>query len=324
MNKKKTLNKKKSTNVKPSKKVENPKTLEEQIKKDIEDFKVKANAAKERIEKLRKRKCYILWHDINAESVDDVYYNLRKNYNGSKKLDILIHSAGGDIDAAYNIACTFKKFAKDSLTFLIPRWAKSAATLIVCAGEEIYMTQIAELGPLDPQIMEINRMEDRVEQFSPLHIKTTLEMIRQEYEKGSKDLAEALTQRLQFPLTLGKFTKSLDIGRQYVTKLLSHNMNKLNKKPEDIAKTLTEDYADHGFCINYEEAEKIGLNVKELNGQLLNLTLKFYDLYKSKEQLKTRLRKIEMSEFIKNLPNELKKVAGDTLIKSEEKNGKQL
>jgi hypothetical protein len=118
-----------------------------------------------------------------------------------------------------NLAQILRSFGTENLTFIVPRWAKSAATLLVCAGDRILMAPPAELGPLDPVIVEMNPLERRMEQFSPLHIDATLELIREEYKNGNKQLADGLMQRLQFPLTLGSFKKSLDIGKQYLEKL---------------------------------------------------------------------------------------------------------
>ena len=94
--------------------------------------------------------------DINGPIVDDVFEDLRTKYkecNG--RLNVIVDSGGGDIDAAYNLAMLFRKYGSTELTFIIPRWAKSAATLLVCAGDRILMTPVAELGPLDPQITEV-------------------------------------------------------------------------------------------------------------------------------------------------------------------------
>lgn len=195
---------------------------------------------------------------ITHSVVDDTFEELRtkhKNCNG--KIEVIVDSSGGDLDAAYNLSNLFRKFGKDELSFIIPRWAKSAATLLVCSGDKIFMTPVAELGPLDPQITEFNPLEKRLEQFSPLHIEATLELIRQEYANGSEKLANGLMERLQFPLTLGSFTKSLDIAVQYLVKLLSTRMLRGDNslpKAHSIAKQLTTGYADHGFSINAEEA----------------------------------------------------------------------
>jgi hypothetical protein len=217
-------------------------------------------------------------------------------------------TSGGDIDAAYNLAMLFRKYGRDALTFIVPRWAKSAATLLVCAGDSILMTSVAELGPLDPQITQFNPLESRFEQFSPLHIESTLDMIRQEYESGSEKLAKALMERLQFPLTLGSFKKSLEIGEQYLINLLETRMlvsDKREAEPREVAKRLTSGYADHGFCINLEEARSIGLNVLELKGEQLDIVWEMHRLNNKKRQLQNKVKSEEVTEMIKNLPPEL-------------------
>ncbi len=187
------------------------------------------------------------------------------------------------------------------------------------------MTPIAELGPIDPQITQINPIEERFEQFSPLHIRTTLDMIRKEYVEGCKDLADGLLKRLQFPLTLGSFLKSHDIAVEYLERLLKERMEKtqkLTKPTKEIAETLSKEYADHGFCINIEEAKKIGLNCEEINGDFLNLVSKFYRQYKQKEKLKIRQRqnklKDDFGEILKTIPlDKLKDLKMDDLSKEE-------
>ena len=182
---------------------------------------------------IRKTKCYLLLLSnatIGPRIVDDVFDDLYKNHSGQDKLDVIIDSGGGDIDSAYNLAQLFRRYGSKELVFIIPRWAKSAATLLACAGDRILMTPVAELGPIDPQITAFNPLESRMETFSPIHIESTLELIRQEYKNGNELLANGLLQRLQFPLTLGSIKKSLDIGQQYVEKLLLTRMLKGDPK----------------------------------------------------------------------------------------------
>jgi len=246
--------------------------------------------------------------DIVGSVVDDVYDDLRtkfKECNG--RLNVIVDSGGGDIDAAYNLAMLFRRYGSDKLRFIVPRWAKSAATLLVCAGDEILMTPVAELGPLDPQITEFNPLEHRLEQFSPLHIESTLEMIRQEYENGSEKLAKALMERLQFPLTLGSFKKSLEIGEQYLLKLLETRMLSGEEKtlPQEVAKRLTSGYANHGFCINIDEARSIGLKANELAEEQLGIVWDIHRKNTKKRQLQIKARSDEVMEMIKDLPPDL-------------------
>ena len=101
-----------------------------------------------KVEETRGTRCLLFLSEITPDIVKDVYMDIRKNYkNCGGKLDVFIDSGGGDIDAAYNIATLLQGVASQKLTFIIPRWAKSAATLLVAAGDEILMTDIAELGP---------------------------------------------------------------------------------------------------------------------------------------------------------------------------------
>jgi len=260
-----------------------------------------------KVEQKRMRTCLLIDTQIMPPLVDEMF-NILRTANLSSGLDVIVDSPGGDIDAAYNLASLFQKYGSNGLTFIIPRWAKSAATLLACGGDVILMTDVAELGPLDPQITQVSLLEDRVEQFSPLHVQTTMEMIRNEYEKGSKDLAEGLLKRLQFPLTLGSFIKAHEISEQYLVRLLKERMEKTGKlgaSPEKIANCLTRQYADHGFCINITEAKKIGLNVEEIEGELLNLIWSLYGLIKKREEVKNKIRKESRIKDLEKLPREI-------------------
>lgn len=246
---------------------------------------------------------------IDAKLVDKVYdrlMDLLPQGNPDGKLIVVLHSSGGDIDAAFNIAQLLRRYAPTELEFVVPRWAKSAATLLACAGDKITMTPVAELGPLDPQITQMNPMEQRLERFSPLHIESTLELIRNEFRNGNKELAEGLLQRLQFPLTLGSFKKSLELGIQYLEKLLTTRMLKdQHQKAKEVAKRLTEGYADHGFCINIEEARAIGLNVQEMDQSQLALVWKIHKLVRRRSDLEAENRRKEMAKKLKDIPAEL-------------------
>lgn len=69
-----------------------------------------------------------------------------------KKIDIFIHSGGGNIHTAYKLAKLFHKRCENT-TALIPEYAKSAATLLALGCNTLEMSAIAEIGPLDPVIV---------------------------------------------------------------------------------------------------------------------------------------------------------------------------
>lgn len=73
--------------------------------------------------------------------------------NGLKndKLDLIIHSPGGSVEAAEQIVNYLRaKYAH--IRAIIPHSAMSAATMIACACDEIIMGKHSAIGPIDPQI----------------------------------------------------------------------------------------------------------------------------------------------------------------------------
>ncbi|MDA2911825.1 hypothetical protein MYX04_12965, partial [Nitrospiraceae bacterium AH_259_D15_M11_P09] len=128
--------------------------IEEEIKNKISEFKSLREGCA----------CYpllIRQSNIGPRLVDDVYEELTSSSftcDGGK-LIIILDSSGGDIDSAYNLASLLREVGNTYLEFVVPRWAKSAATLLCCAGDKITMTPIAELGPMDPQITTFNPFE---------------------------------------------------------------------------------------------------------------------------------------------------------------------
>jgi len=92
---------------------------------------------------------------IQRDVMDDLenfLISTNKKYEDGD-LCLILHTLGGDPDVAYNIGVRLQNLAGEKrLLVIIPRMAKSAGTLLACAGDVIYMTPIAELGPVDPQI----------------------------------------------------------------------------------------------------------------------------------------------------------------------------
>lgn len=229
---------------------------------------------------------------ITQETVDDVYENLSGVINEPvEKLDVIIDSGGGDIDASFHLVKLLRKFVRDDgcLTFIIPRYAKSAATLMACGGDYICMGITSEIGPLDPQITRVELDEEGIkggETFSPLAISSTIDflksLIREGMEKRQEEnilLAEMLVKNL-LPLSLGQYLKTLDIGKEYAIDLLTTRMFKGdNKKARKIAEKLVKGYSHHGYCIDIDEATKLGFKVENCSGEQWDLVWKIYRIY---------------------------------------------
>lgn len=261
--------------------------------------------------------------DIRPSTVDDVFGELRKRYKTSpddknSRFDVILESSGGSIDSAYNIGLLLRRYASDELNIIIPRWAKSAATIIACAGNKIEMTPIAELGPVDPQITMLSPLEKRYEEFSPLDMNSTLQLIRDEFQQGNTQLAQGLLERLQFPLTLGGIKKSLDIGVHYIERLLSSRMFKddLNQAKKT-ARALVHNYSTHAFCIDCDEATSIGLKAEMLPDEQIDCIWEIRKLVLEKNRIARKRQEGIIEDLLKQLPPDLLKQLRDTASKRE-------
>ncbi len=178
-------------------------------------------------------------------------------------IDVIVHSSGGDPDAAYHIAEILNDSITGELTFIVPRFAKSAATLMVCGGDKIIMGDSSELGPIDPQITRPDGSR-----ISALAVKASLKLLQKEFKEGSIETATILTHKLD-ALDLGEIDRTLEISKKYLADLLKLRMFKTNgneEKIKQISEKLTTGYTHHSYLIDYKEAKNsLGLHVEKPN-----------------------------------------------------------
>ena len=73
------------------------------------------------------------------------------------------------------------------------------------------------------------------------------------------------------------------------------------KSARQIATQLVKDYANHGFCINIDEAKALGLVVCELSPPQFHPVWRIYKLIRRKSELREAQRKRDMAEQLKKL-----------------------
>jgi ClpP class serine protease len=66
-------------------------------------------------------------------------------------LDVILHTPGGLVLAALQIACALREH-KSKVTVFVPHHAMSGGTLIALSADEIVLSKHAVLGPIDPQL----------------------------------------------------------------------------------------------------------------------------------------------------------------------------
>src|SRR5439155_16433901 len=89
---------------------------------------------------------------INIENSEEVLRAVQLT-DGSVPIDLVLHTPGGLVLAAVQIAQALKDHPA-KVTVFVPHYAMSGGTLIALAADEIVMAPHAVLGPVDPQLGE--------------------------------------------------------------------------------------------------------------------------------------------------------------------------
>jgi ClpP class serine protease len=185
---------------------------------------------------------------IDPYESDRILTSLR-SANDAREKDVLLFllSRGGSVEPAYQISKLCKVFAKSKFVVAVPRFAKSAATLIALGADEVHLGLLGELGPIDPQIGDLPAL-------GVSQALKTIASIASSYPKSADMFAKYLRQALTVE-QIGYCDRVSDSAAQYAERLLS-TKEFLRPRAKEIARELVYEYKHHGFVIDLEEARK--------------------------------------------------------------------
>ncbi len=200
------------------------------------------------------------------------------------ELVAILDSSGGSAHAAYLMA-RFLRLHCSRLIVVVP------ATLICLAADEIVLTDISELGPLDPQIRRPGETVYR----PALDEYTSLDALRQETIKSLDIIMPLLMERTLMdvkdligpvsdfvarfmspvysqvnPFLYGAHMRALKVSKEYAIRLLNLPKQykecapKVVRSPNDIAERLTTAYPCHDFILDLPELDQLGLPVRHV------------------------------------------------------------
>jgi len=192
-----------------------------------------------------------------------------KDANG---IALILDSRGGYLHDSYRIATLLRRSCS-TFRVLVPRMAKSSATLLAMGATELYLGPEAELGPVDVQIMDeferphaaINEVE-ALERLRTGAVEQIIYTNEELYDEIKPDSLEALLPSvLSF---VGEFmrpmvdkidaihytvqARNLNVAEGYATRLLQKDGE--GDLARIIARHLVRNYPSHEFVIGYEEA----------------------------------------------------------------------
>lgn len=234
--------------------------------------------------------CVVVLYDIN-DSIsswhsNQIYESLSTcNKDKSKDIMLMIVSSGGSVEPAYQISKLCKEYSKERFVVVVPRQAKSAATLIALGADEIHMGPLGELGPIDPQVGKL----------PALGVVQALERIAALAQSfpGSSDMFSKYLKEAVTVEQIGYCERISESATQYAERLINTKFA-LIERSKDISRKLVYEYKDHGFVIDSEEATNLlnrdiiirdspELMFAESYYRILDYFSLFLGFYKSKE-----------------------------------------
>ncbi|MDE3089210.1 MAG: hypothetical protein KGJ80_07475 [Chloroflexota bacterium] len=198
-------------------------------------------------------------------------------------IDILIQSPGGLAESAENLVEMIRsKFA--SVRYFVPHTAKSAATMMVCSGDEIWMDNTSELGPIDPQIFVPKGSGMMVQVPAQAYLDGFQEALELIEKKGvlSPGWIPVLSQVDVATMNVCKTAKDLSnkLVRQWLIQYMLKGDAQRRVKARKIVEFLGsyKKHKSHGRAISLSQARTVGLNVQDF-GSNAPLRDKVRELY---------------------------------------------
>ncbi|MHA8060376.1 SDH family Clp fold serine proteinase [Aquirufa beregesia] len=239
-----------------------------------EKFRLLINQEIESLAISKKYNIVILYDDSTMLKSDaDKIYSAVTAFDKQNPVLMVLLSSGGVPGSAYLIGKLCREYSNGQFLVVVPRHAKSAATLLCCAANEIHMGSLSELGPIDPQINGL----------PALGLKNSIEHIAQlvsENPKSFEMFAKYLNMSIE-PVQIGYYERVAESAMQYAENLLNTHSENLPRNAELIANELVYKYKDHGFVIDKTEAMKIlGTDIIKHNTAEYELGNSIYEFLK--------------------------------------------
>ena len=211
-----------------------------------------------------------------------------------RQIDLYLYSTGGITMAGFALVNLIREFC-DIFNVIVPFKALSCATLIALGADNIYMTKIGQLSPIDPSVNHPLGPHTSIPGQQATLVPVNVEDVNSYFdlaknELGLKDEESLITvfERLSrniHPLTLGAINRSREQIRFLAKTLLSHHMDD-QTKIDKIVETLVRGRFSHDYLIGHKEAKEVlGLEIRDMSETLTRKVMELYQEYDKVLQL---------------------------------------
>lgn len=211
--------------------------------------------------------CYVAAAGVPIDNEDtvalvDLLYNVPPNQN----LDLLLHTTGGEIDAAEKLSTMVRLLVQDAeLRVIVPDMAKSAGTLMALGADRLLMSDTSELGPIDPLIVMADRHGNRGWRRVQSYI-DAYETHAAALRRDPADLPSQIMLGLLDPVILKLCESARERAQRFAENQLKLGMFRNGGNYTKVASDLidTNQWLAHGQMIGWQHASGIGLMVDYL------------------------------------------------------------
>ena len=223
--------------------------------------------------------------EVSIDSRDKIAFNEVVSGIEGENLDVLIHSPGGSAEAAEAIIDLLRsKFS--NIRFIVPDSAKSAATMMCCAADQLVMDEKSELGPIDPQML-IVRGDKQIIRAPAQAIIDQFDLARKSISEDPGNLPVWLPIiQILGPSLLKECENADRLSRELVKSWLEKYMFRSDEQREEKATALSEylaksqEHLSHGRRIGIEQLREYGINILDTRN-VPELQSAIWDLYLS-------------------------------------------
>jgi hypothetical protein len=230
-----------------------------------------------------------------ADDVLRIVYDHLTAIRQVDQIDIVIYSRGGDAMLPWPLVNTIRSFCK-RFCVLVPFRAHSAATLIGLGADEIVMTPIAQLTPVEPTITMPFNPPDPANPGRQLGINVEdvaafMQFVRERADIASEaGLTQAMTLLAQqvHPIALGHLHRAHRLAKQQAEKLLSLHMDPAAEHGQisEIVENVVSKLWAHEYKIGRREARDLGLKAVDAESEAEAALWTLFEAYESAMELR--------------------------------------
>lgn len=214
------------------------------------------------------------------------------------KIDLFLYTAGGDTMVPWRLVSMIREYC-DIFSVIVPYKAHSAGTMIALGADEIVMSDLSEISPIDPSTANVfnptdpNNPQAKI-QISVEDVISYFDLAKNKFGiKSDEDLTKIFNKFVEanpqiHPLALGNVNRTHNLIRLIAKRLLKSHKDKIKEEEiEKIVEYFTEKLYSHTYFIGRKEAkEELGVkSVVEADAELSKLMSDLYVEYSAEMEL---------------------------------------